>query len=439
MMIDFYEVFGENADEDNGLPQEVLEELNKDLPENLIYFQDENGRYCVVPKPDRKEKLMKLTTRFDLDQEKDSVLIKRLRVIPCEKWAEYFYRTQKSIPVKEVKIGNDEQLIPLEQTVGNPLSDEKVTLNDCKMFPEKFPKPVHMIFESEEGVRVSIAFQQVPYDSLSEIKIQNIDFPALKIELYVYAPLTEGCEKTARTSENNPVCVNYSVTPTNASSATMALDALRIFKGLFTGKTKVNGQVIVSASNQAEFDPQRIEDAFLFWETAVKLEKILGVDFVPDSEFPVEEAKLFSELAACLLEKKKIVWKHPFDHFGVSAYNSETEGWSMDMAIDQKNLYFNFIEGPFQCELLGVKFEIFSFTEMEDFIITNIEWNDAEKQRGEIYIADAPGKTWTLKRLYMTKENADKIQNKESEEGCNQRIPMEGFGDQKRHDAGKGN
>lgn len=43
---------------------------------------------------------------------------------------------------------------------------------------------------------------------------------------------------------------------------------------------------------------------------------------------------------------------------------------------------------------------------MNDFIITNIEWDDS-KENAEIYITDVPEKQWSLTRLYMTKDGAE--------------------------------
>lgn len=413
MMVDFYESFSNNADEDNEIPQEVLEELNKELPENLIYLQDENGRYHVVPRPDREIEVLKMTTNFDFDPEKDILLIERLKTIPRDKWAEYFYRTQKSVAIKNVKIGNEEQLIPLEQTIGHPLSEEKILIEECRMYPERFPDPTPMIFECEEGDKVSIYFQQVAYDSLNEIKIHNVDFPALNIELFIYSPLVEKNDEKAKTNKDNRVSVTYSVTPTKAPSTSTALLALRIFRGLFTGKTRVNGQTMSSASMQKKFDSQRVEEALLFWSTAAKLEEKLGVNFTPDADFPMEDVKFFSELDTCINKKKKIVWRHPFDHFHINGYQAKIENSTMDEVIGKNRLSFQFIEGPISCTLLGAEFEIYSFSEMEDLVITNIEWDDDEKQNGEIYVSDASEKIWTLKRLYMTKEDAEQLKEQQ--------------------------
>ena len=52
MMTDFYRVFGDDADVDSRIPREILDELNKELPENLMYMQDDNGDCKVVLRPE---------------------------------------------------------------------------------------------------------------------------------------------------------------------------------------------------------------------------------------------------------------------------------------------------------------------------------------------------------------------------------------------------
>lgn len=46
----------------------------------------------------------------------------------------------------------------------------------------------------------------------------------------------------------------------------------------------------------------------------------------------------------------------------------------------------NFLEEPISATLLGTEFDLYSETEMRDFIITNIEWDDESKTSGEVYI-----------------------------------------------------
>lgn len=409
MMTDFYEAFNNN-EQNKDIPKEVLDELNKELPDNLVYFQEGNGKYHVVPKADRVNKEIRMTTQFDLDSDKDSLLIERLKNLPREKWPEYIYRTQKSIPVKNIKIGNDEQLVKIEQTIGNPLSDTLPVVKDCRMYPEKFSAPIPVTFEIEEGKSIIINFQQQAYDSFEDVKISNIDFPALTIDLYIYDPLIEMDEEEVDNHDNNQGRITYSVNPKKAATVSDAIDAMRMFKGILSGTIKVNGKKLLSSPIRANYDPQEMEDAMSFWLIAKKLEKKLGVQFKPEAEFPMDDVEFFYELNICLNENKKIAWKHPLDHFHVTGYNQKNNSIDVDSIIGKEDVHFSFMEGPFSCTLLGTEFDIYCYTEMTDIMITNIEWDDEEKKSGEVYVTDAPSKVWELKRLYLTKEDADKME-----------------------------
>lgn len=409
MMTNFYSSFGDDANKDKEVPKEIIEELNKDIPHNLEYIQYNEGDLIIVPRKDHISEGIRLSTQIDLETEKDEELKKRLQQLPREKWSEYLYRIQKSIAVKDIKIGDDEQLIPIEQTTSNPLSDETALLSECRMIPEKFKEPFAMTYESADNKKIELLIRQQVYDSFTELKFSNINYPAIKYDLYVYAPISEENEKNARTNKNKQVCSQYSVSPTKACTVSEAVDALKIFKGICLGNIKINGKIDVSPLAENDYDSEKIENALEFWSTAMSLEKILGVKFDPGADFPMEDARFFSQLNFCLIENKAVVWKQPFSHFRVNNFSFEDSKLDEKDLIGTKPYSFEFIEGPIPVTLLGAEFELYSLTKLCDFSIENIEWDDDTKKSGEFYIKDAPGKTWTVSRLFMTKKRAESI------------------------------
>ncbi len=408
MMTSFYKSFRE--EENTQIPKEILDELSNELPSNFMYVQDIKGNYSVAVRPEYFSQNIRFTTQFDLDPDKDAILISKLKKIPPEKLPEYFYRTQREIPVKNVRIGNDEQLIPLAQTEGNPLKPEESTVVETRMYPESFPDPISMSFESEDGDKETIHFQQQPLDSLTEIKFENIDFPALKIEMFLYSPITEAHEEDSKTNKDNPVNITYSVTPTKATTVTEAVKALHFFSGIFMGTIKINGKMMTPKIKQTDFQSEKLEDALSFWTTALELEKKIGVKFDPSADFPAEDVRFFKELDICLNHKKQILWDHPFDSFHLNNVQKGGNTNDIERLIGTEEVKFRFIEGPLSATLLGAEFEIFSLTEMMDLIVSNIRWDDETKRSGEIYILDAPGRTWKLKRMYMTRKDVEKLQ-----------------------------
>lgn len=112
-----------------------------------------------------------------------------------------------------------------------------------------------------------------------------------------------------------------------------------------------------------------------------------------------------------LLERKGIRWNHPFEHFHVNGLNIKS--YSIEDILGKEKVSMNFFEGPISATLLGAIFELYSETEMRDFIITSVEWDDESKTSGEIYIADeASGKSWVLIRKYLTAGEAEKRKQK---------------------------
>ena len=404
MLGSFYDVFGKQEERTHEIPAEVLEIANKRLPDNFAYQRDKDGNYRALPKPDKVCEGIDMQPEFDL--EKDPDLRARLAQIPRDKWDQYLYRSQRAIPIKSMQIGNAEKMVPFEMLVSGPYERGEVKISDIMMYPLAFVEPIKMVFESPEGDRVEISMQQQPYDNLMEIKFASVDFPALSVVIYEYSPLVDHSDDIAKTSAEARVCASYSVHATKGESARDTLAALRVFRGLHNGTTKVDGKAIERTNDLMEFDLGKIDDAVDFWEKALRLEEILGVQFKPGADFPQEDVEFFTQLVTCLLEKKPIHWEHPFNHFHVHGYQPVEAGKTFEDFIGKENIHYEFMEGPNAATLLGAEFDIFSNTKMEGFIISDVDWDDDNKQAGEIYITDGPDGPWILSRLYITKQEA---------------------------------
>ncbi len=405
MIGSFLDSFSEQEDILSELPKEIIDILSRSLPENFTYIRTDEGKYVVAPKPEKFSEGIMLSTQFDLDEIKDSELLSKLEIIPRDKWTDYFYRIQKKVPVKNAKVGDNNKMIPLEELSREPLADGDVKVIDCFVQATGFPKPFKMRFESLEGDKVEILIQQQPYDSITEIKFSNIDFPALALELYYYSPLVENTNEKSHTNADNRVVMACSVTPSNASSVKEAITALHIFKGIYNGTVKANGVNMVETGEKLSFNKEQIDDALDFWKNVLKLESIFNVSFDPKAECPEEDIRFFIELKTCFIDKKAIVWHHPFDHFTAKGFKPVKEGITIEDCIGNESLYFEFLEGPIHASFMGADFNIYSHTEMKDFVITNIDKKGSDEET-EIYISDVRDKQWVLSRMYLTETEA---------------------------------
>ena len=51
---------------------------------------------------------------------------------------------------------------------------------------------------------------------------------------------------------------------------------------------------------------------------------------------------------------------------------------------------------------LAQKFDLYSDTKLINMVITNIVWDNDNKNSGEVYVSDPIGSKWRLYRKYMT-------------------------------------
>lgn len=403
----FFDAFGKEEKKNRSIPKGVLDALNKTLPPNYVYVRMKDGSYKALPNPQVNLSNWVINSTFDFS--KEPKLGELYATLGAEKFLEYLFRTQKAVPCKEIKIGTDEMQVSLGKLSSDPFDDQECVITQTMMYPSRYEKAQKVVFESPEGDKAEIHIQQVKYDSLTEIKNENVDFPALRIEIYQYSPLTEIDETKAYTSKEHQIRINYAVTPNKAKSSKEAVTALRIFRGLINGETRINGKRLKGESTIKQEVPIQVENSLVFWETAVKLEEKIGIAFDPSVGITQDDAKLFTELDICMLQGKMLEWKHPFDHFHISEFHSAYGDKSFSDFIGNQNLRYVFIEGPIKVKLLGTEFDIYSKTLLSGFVITNIEWSGEDD--GEVYISDNDRGPWILSRLYCTKEEAIEFSN----------------------------
>lgn len=419
MMTDFYDVFGEEENTNRQMPKEVLEELNKKIPRNFQYVQLSSEEYMVVPREDIQNNEIRMITNIDLESEKNQQVISVLKTLPKENWTEYLYRTQKSVVVKNVSIGNSEELMPIEQATANPFWDSQPKFIEGIMTPQAFNITIPFVYETCDGIKMELLFQQQKYDSIHEILYRNINHPELKCDLYLYKPLVEYEDMSSHTSKKQPVCINYSITPTKAESVLDAVQALQIFKAIMEGTIIINGLSTDSSMKKMVDNKEQLQEFIRFWDEILNVEKKLGLNFNPGADFPQDDVYFFEQLNQCINNNKAILWERPFKHFHVGGLNMKNK---IDFSRDSKNkepLSIEFVEGPINATLLGCEFQLFSMTKIDNFVIEKIEWDDDTKQSAEIFITDAPGKVCTLSRLFMPEEDAKKIKLGEKTRGTN--------------------
>ena len=364
-------------------PQEVVSAIEKDIPKNFMLQYDENDGLALIPKTGET-----INASISFTDE----TIELLKEIPKDKWLIYLYRTQKIISVKDVVVGDEKNKISIALVGNNPL--QEIDITDVKMYPQPFGNPITISCDTEEGDCIDLKLQQVVYDSWEESKFENIDHKAIKIELYI-----------------NDVDVHksrivFSVSPQSAGNVAEAVTIVHLFKGLLNGTAKINGQKATPNKLNPDVDYEQLQISCEFWEDALQLEMKLGVSFNPAEDFPAEKVGLFAELAECLIRRKSVSWKHPFESFQIKGITQKNQ---LDKLAKKGKLTYTFIEGPNSYSLLGTTFELYCYCELQDIVIKKIDWDD-EDEMAEVFVDDADDKEWVMTRFYLANEEMKRVE-----------------------------
>ena len=213
MIMNFYDAFDNENDFNVDIPKEVLDVLNQNLPKNFHYYKDSTLGYVAGPSSDHISLKVTIDPQF---------VEKELKNIPQKDWAEYIYRAQLKVPVTNTSIGNDNKMIPLEETLHNPLESSAPSLESAELVPEPFPNPISITFETIEGDTITLHIQRQACKAMKKRKYANVDFPAIEMRLTLYEDAFPMRTK-----------FNFTVIPANAKSSKDALAALRLLKGLY--------------------------------------------------------------------------------------------------------------------------------------------------------------------------------------------------------------
>jgi hypothetical protein len=391
MIADFDKVFGKRDEDRISIPEEILENINKELPNNLFCYKDSEKGVIISPKPEKE-----LQVKVELDP--DETLRERLKNIPKEKWTDYFYRTQQRVRVKNVCMGDENKKIPIEQIGYNPLAESPKIVENY-MYPEKFPEPFQMPIETPDGEKIILEIQRQPYDSMVISKYINVNYPAVKLEMLINE---ENIEQSKLT---------YSITPSKANTVTEALAVIRVYKYLQNGEALIDGKKVFSPTlERKQIDSEQLSKWDDFWSCLKKLEELLSVSFDPSVELTEEDALFMGQLEDSLIKGKIVKWKHPFDHLHVQKIDMKSG--TIEEVVGKGKIEFGFMEGPIEASLMGADFQLYSETWMRDFVITGIEWDDESHAGAEMYIADEGNDCWILTRKYMTEDEYTKRNGK---------------------------
>lgn len=387
MIGDFYKAFSKSQ-KSRVLPPQVVQELDKTLPEGFHYVLNEETQRLIAA-PINENEIPPLSTVID------PVKCGIPESLRPDQWMDYLYRTQKPIQIETFIQQGDKKYTAFSlymDPIRDPESEEQFLQI---MMPNEFPEAKPLVFELPNGMSEAIMIRRVPFEDMTHMKFGNVSFPALTIEWVV--PDDPELVK----SKKEPARISVSAFPSKALSVKDAVFALQAFRAFKDGSLRVEGRKIGKVLDKSPgTDNEQVDKDILFWESALELEKMLHVQFQPGADFPEKDRIFFSELLACLRDGKELTYKSPFSKFHIGIDKKSNEIPIESLEGPNVNALTFYREYP-ECTLLGSQFAIFETTMLLDVIISKVV-KDEDGNGAEIYIReDSP---WTLIKKYALTE-----------------------------------
>lgn len=383
-----------HKDEQRKVPDQVIKELNLNLPKGYTYKLDKKlNQLIIVPVNDDIPKKMHIKLNL-----KEMDLPAHLK---ANQLFDYLYRTQRSVEVSEGSIADDEKTLDFTDIMKDPITGKKPKgLLKFVIAPEPFPEPQPITISTVDGRKIVLKMKRVPFDSLDSIKIVNDNFPALSLRLII----PEGIK-----DQNNSLTLTVSVIPARAESIDDALTALSIFEGFVKGSLRIDDVQIGNGQGQEiKYDIKKFEEKKDFYQSIKQIEEILGIKFNPGADYPLEDAKFAWELDKTLVRNEEIVSNAPISHFHVGGAGVTEEDFIKK--VESGNyISFTYIQQS-KCTLLGAEFELY-----ETILLAHVQVEkvvvDKDRKGSEIYISNIKEDPWKLVRKFSkTMKKAVKIQ-----------------------------
>ena len=382
MLGDFYNSF-KKGKSNFQLPEAVKEIISKDLPENYGYVYSEQLKRYVVAPIDKNEP-QTININFDRSQISD-----------FPNWAlenpnatmEYLYRTQKSIKINSALLKDKSgKTYPLSELNKDPFSSNEKIVNEY-IIPSPFPEGRLVSFETESGKKRDIVIQRVPCDSREYVKMSNIDFPALSLNLYIP---DVGCK--------GPGKINISATPSKADNVMDAVFSLELLKGYVEGTLKINGKRLgKELPDDPNYNIELMDEKLKYWNLVLSLQEKMGVKFNPQIKMDLNEQRLFEELVLAFVYDQDIEYISPANYFTVNKEAIDDPVFKKTAIMENNGLALSFVNGPEKHKLMGANIKLYTVNLLMGFKIDHME---EVEDNTKIFITSAGDSPWKYYKRY---------------------------------------
>lgn len=381
MFSNFKDTFIRKPQFTSTVPQAILDNISKELPQGLRYVSDKNG-YCVISSDEE----VRITPKgLKVPDGADALFNEE---ITAEDILRYSYNAQKPIDLLTDEDGciliNGEK-INVNKLVTAPMKATEFKNGRLCLVPEKFPDPFS-ITVAGNGCELNLEIQRIPCESLTEMSFGTVNDSALKLGYIMKIGQTEGQ-------------IKYDVEVGGIRTAQEALVAYNIYNAFAAGTASIDGVPVTPCEDvQGKQIPGEVIN---FWEKTVELEKALAVNFDVSKKIGTREVTLVNRLYHCILEKepfKVLVQKHALR--GIAKTEDHAQKWNASM---DKEMLVEYAEAD-DIALLGQTIHVYACACVFGGKVSEISPPKAETGEFSITLMPVEGKQMYLSIQYCLSE-----------------------------------
>lgn len=363
MFVNFDKEFKEQEQE-NTLPQVLLDYLNKDLePHGLRYINEKKGICRLVPTTD--------TTTFsgivfDLDEETKKALGENPSF---DMLYQYMYNSQRKIPVKSTKDGyitiNDVKVDP-GKIVYNPLKENDQTETYFFLAPPKMDEKIDLILSGDE-IEKRLNFVRIPDNSYDWIVFRSDLNNAVQFTLKM-------------NKQQKKMIFNFTYDLSKTTSTEEAIEIVTLCKAFVFGRGKIN-EIHIPPYPDSETKKIISDEQLLFWKKISAIEKKLGINLNPAAKEISTEDVYFGELLyRSLICKTPMILRE-----NIKTINCKKEQSNITNDLKKGSSFLFQFQEKVNITLLQRSIELRSIKIVFNCLISDIK---EEKDEYKIYISD---------------------------------------------------
>ncbi|MCW6059813.1 hypothetical protein LAV35_03415 [Clostridium sporogenes] len=375
MFSNFKKAFKSNEVSQN-IPEEIIESLNKELPEGFQYANIGEGVCAINSVEDKFDLSAKIEMPSDLPSDFKPSTIQDVM--------EFAYRSQrrfKIIPNENGCININGKEINVNDIIKYPF--EKIINNELFISPRPFDNPFCLSIEGNY-IKKNFLIQRQPYEDMNKSFFKNVNNESINLKYLIDEKIKS-------------MKINFSIDIEKAKSINEVIESLKLYYAFIKKDIKINGIKLSEIENKNNKENENILKTIDFWEEVYSVEKKLNASFNPRIPIKRNDAYVIKKLYRSLIEKKP--YKEYIDMNEIEIVAEKIGDIKIGSQLEITSIQQSKIE------FSEDKFELFDIVGLFGFQISDIKIVNKEKNKYKLLIEPIKDE-----KIYMSTQHFIKLE-----------------------------